>query len=307
MIRKKLEKLPYPIAGVMLALATLGNLLGGYNSGIKTLLGSLSVGILVLLSLKIILLPKSVNKALKMLPIASVMATLPMGMMVLTTYTKGFMPEFSKIVWWVALLMNVGIMIYFTIKHVLPLKVKKVYASYFVTYIGIAVAAVTAQAFGAISIGKIALIIGLLAYLVLLPIVTYRYLKDKNIGEPLKPLIAIYAAPANLLVVGYLSLKLNWSNALLDTIYFIGVMTTLFVWYQIFRLRRLPFYASFAAYTFPLAIGAAATKAYYANFVGRNGDNGLVELFGWIQLAIACGVVTYVLIRYVSYMFGKKA
>lgn len=72
----------------------------------------------------------------------------------------------------------------------------KVFASYFIVYVGIAVAAITAPAYGQLGIGTAAFWFGFSALVILLVLVTVRYVKFQEIPDPAKPLICIYAAPA---------------------------------------------------------------------------------------------------------------
>lgn len=52
--------------------------------------------------------------------------------------------------------------------------------------------------------GKAAFWFGFVTYLILLPIVIYRVLKVKGMPEQTLPTIAIFAAPASLLLAGYM-------------------------------------------------------------------------------------------------------
>ncbi len=110
--------------------------------------------------------------------------------------------------------------------------------------------------------------------------------KIPDTKELLKPLIIIFAAPANLLVVGYVQLGLQWSNMLLTVLWGIGILTTLFAWVQLLRLYRLKFYPSYSAYTFPLVIGATSTMQYF-NYISR-AQTGLewIGYIGKIQMAV---------------------
>ncbi len=81
-----LEKIPYPIAGLMLALATLGNVLGGYHTFARPICGLLSLTLLMALLLKWARGPKGFTEALNHPLVGSVLCTLPMGVMVLATY-----------------------------------------------------------------------------------------------------------------------------------------------------------------------------------------------------------------------------
>ena len=79
----------------------------------------------------------------------------------------------------------------------------KVFASYYIVYVGIVVAAVTAPAYEKQSLGSATFWFGLVTLIILLVLVTYRYVKFKEVPDPAKPLICIYAAPTSLCIAGY--------------------------------------------------------------------------------------------------------
>ena len=306
-MKKLLVRLPYPIAGLMLAYAALGNLLeASLGTNVKLICGVISALLLIFIILKMFILPESIKNTFNILPIASVMTTLPMGIMLLSVYVKPYSGIMGVSLWFIGLVINLGIVIVFSTKYLFPWKLENVFASYFVTYVGIVVASVTAKAFQMEVLGIIAFILGLISYFILLPIVIIRYRKKPIIKEPLKPLVIIFAAPANLLVVGYLSLGLTWSNTLLALLWGIGVLTTLFAWYQLVGLSRLDFYPSYSAYTFPLVIGAISTMRYYNYMTNAQNSVEWIRYFGIIQTAICVASVAYVTVRYILFLKVKE-
>lgn len=295
-----LKRIPYPLAGAMLAFAVVGNLVGNlYGNGPKLFFGIISAIILVLLLAKLLILPGTLKVAVSKLPIASVMPTLPMGMMVLATYLKPIHGTAAFMLWFLGLLMNVLFIIYFVVKHLVPFDLKKVFASYFVTFVGIVAASVTCGAFGMRTVGLVALYFGLAAYVVLLPTVIVRYNKLGEIPEPLQPLIVIFAAPANLLVVGIVSMGLTELSLLTLVLWLLGMIFTVFGWYQMYKFRGLSFYPSYSAYTFPLAIGTVASfnvaKALSSYVVVPIA----AKYLGYVQLGVTIIVLFYVLTQYI--------
>lgn len=306
MFKALIEKIPYPMAGLMLGIATLGNVWGSYNSLVRVICGSMAALLFVLILVKIILLPSSVMQAFSQLPIAAVMTAYPMGMMVLATYVKPLFSLGASLLWWIGLVLNTVMIVAYTQKHLLPFKLEKLYASHFIAYIGIVVSAVTGKIFNMTVVGTIAFYFGLIAYCLLLPLVTYRYMKLSDIKEPLKPIIGIYAAPANLLVAGYCVLGLQFPGFIIHGLYILGVLTTVFVWKQIYELKHLPFYPSISGFTFPLAIGALATKLYLSTVLKESILNNGLKTFGNIQLVVATVMIIVVLLKYGEHLLKKQ-
>ena len=98
----------------------------------------------------------------------------------------------------------------------LNLELKNVFPTFFIAYVGIVVASVTAPAFGYFTLGYYIFWFGFVAYMLLLALVTYRYLHHP-IPEAAKPLICIYTAPMSLSLAGYFAVVPD-KNFLLITV-----------------------------------------------------------------------------------------
>ena len=198
-----IKKVPIPLCGVMLGTAALGNLLQSYSEGIRYVCGVFAAFLLVLVLLKLIMFPGAVKEDMNNPIMASVSGTFPMALMILSTYVKPFIGLAAYYIWLFAIALHVVLIIYFTIKFIAKLAMPKVFASYYIVYVGIVVAAVTAPAYEKQSLGSATFWFGLVTLIILLVLVTYRYVKFKEVPDPAKPLICIYAAPTSLCIAGY--------------------------------------------------------------------------------------------------------
>ena len=178
-MKNVIKKVPVPLSGVMLGLAALGNLLQSYSEGVRYFCGILAGLLLILLILKLILFPGMIKEDMKNPIMTSVAATFPMALMLLSTYVNPFIGNAAFVIWLLALLLHIVMILYFTVIFIVKLQMPKVFASYFIVYVGIAVAAVTAPAFGRLTIGAAAFWFGLISLVVLLILVTYRYINFK--------------------------------------------------------------------------------------------------------------------------------
>lgn len=152
-MKKMIQKVPIPLCGVMLGFAALGNLLQSYGEGIRYVCGGIARFLLILVLMKLIMFPEMIKEDFKNPILASVAATFPMALMLLSTYIKPFIGVGAKYIWYFAIGLHIILIVYFTIKFLLKLQMPKVFASYFIVYVGIAVAAVTAPAFEELAIG----------------------------------------------------------------------------------------------------------------------------------------------------------
>ena len=105
-------------------------------------------------------------------PSASVFATFPMGTMLLAGYAKPFIGGAAQIIWFAAVILHAALIVWFTLKYMVGLKLERVFASYFIVYVGIAASSITAPAFGQQAIGQAAFWFAFISLLCLLVPVT---------------------------------------------------------------------------------------------------------------------------------------
>lgn len=305
-MRDTIKKVPIPLCGVMLGLAALGNLLQSYSEGIRYLCGIVAAFLLVLILLKLILFPQMIKEDLKNPIMASVAGTFSMALMLLSTYVKPFIGQAAFIIWIAAIILHIILIVWFTVKFIAKLQLPKVFASYYIVYVGIAVAAVTAPAYERLGIGSAAFWFGLITFVLLFILVTIRYTKCKEVPEPAQPLICIYAAPLSLCIAGYVQSVTPKSRTFLLTMLVIATVIYLFALVKAIGYLKLKFYPSYAAFTFPFVISAIATKQTMACCANMGQPIPALKYLVLIETIIAVVLVVYTLIRFMGFIFGKK-
>ncbi len=298
---KFIRKIPIPLCGVALGCAALGNLLQSYSEGVRSLCG-LVAGVLVLLFLvKLIRFPKAVADDMGNPVMASVSGTLPMSLMLLAGYLKPVAGRGAYVLWLLAIALHAALIVYFTVKFVAGFKLNTVHASWYIVYVGIAVAAVTAPAFQSLGVGAATFWFSLAALVVLLAAVTARYAK-LPVPDPAKPLMCIYAAPASLCIAGYVQSVTPKSAAFLLALYAVACALYLFALLKLLGFLRLPFYPSYAAFTFPFVISAIASKQTMACLAKMQRPMPALGSVVAFQTAVAVVLVIYTLIRFVMFL-----
>ena len=204
----------------------LGNLLQSYSEGVRLLCGAVGAVLMVMFLIRVLLDWKKFCNEMGNPIMASVFCAFPMAVMMLATYVKPYIGSPTKAIWFVGVAIHVVMILYFTAKFVLHFSLEKVFASWFIVYVGIAMAGITAPAFGTESIGSACVWFGIVALVVLLILVTMRYVK-KPVPDPAKPVICIYAAPTSLCIAGYIQSVTPKSLSLLTVLW--AVATVLFV------------------------------------------------------------------------------
>lgn len=298
-----IQKVPLPICGVMLGFATLGNLLQSYGEKVRYACGILACFLLILVLLKLILFPHMIIADMKNPIMASVAATFPMALMLLSTYIKPWIGNVARFIWFFAILLHIILIIWFTVKFILKVQMPKVFASYYIVYVGIAAAAVTAPAYNALSIGTAAFWFGFITLLLLFVLITVRYVKYKEVPEPAKPLICIYAAPTSLCIAGYVQSVTPKSRGFLLAMLIAATILYVFALIKAIRYLKLKFYPSYSAFTFPFAVSAVAVKQTMACLANMGHPIPWLSYIVLIETIIAVVFLLYTFIRYMQFLF----
>ena len=301
-----IKKVPIPLCGVMLGLAALGNLLQSYGEGIRSVCGIVAAFLLILVLLKLIMFPQMIKEDMQNPIMASVSGTFPMALMLLSTYVKPFIGPAAMYIWYFAILLHIVLIVYFTVKFILKLQLPKVFASYYIVYVGIAVAAVTAPAYEKTGIGSIAFWFGFVTLILLLVLVTIRYVKCPQVPEPAQPLICIYAAPTSLCIAGYVQSVMPKSRGFLLAMLAVATVLYIFSLVKAIGYLKLKFYPSYAAFTFPFVISAIATKQTMACLANMGTPMQVLQYVVLVETVIAVVFVVYTLIRFLGFIFASN-
>lgn len=297
-----IKKVPLPICGVMLGTAALGNLLQSYSEVIRNICGVLAAFLLVLILLKFIKYPEMIKEDMRTPIMAGVAATFPMALMILSTYVKPFVGQVAFFIWLFAIALHVVLIIYFTAKFLLKYEQKNVFTTWFIVYVGIAVAGVTAPAYEKTGFGAMTFWFGLITLIPLLILVIKRY-ASLPIPDPAKPLVGIFAAPMSLCIAAYVQ-SVSAKNFTFLMAMFV-VSTIIYVYSVVVCLGLVKkFYPSFAGFTFPFVISAIATKQVMAASVLMGHPLPWLGNIVLVETIIAVALVAFVYVRYMIFIFG---
>ena len=305
-MKNMIKKVPVPLCGVMLGFAALGNLLQSYGEGIRSVCGIVAAFLLVLVLAKLIMFPQMIKEDMQNPIMASVAGTFPMALMLLSTYVKPFIGPAAMYIWLFAIGLHIVLIVYFTVKFIAKLQLPKVFASYYIVYVGIAVAAVTAPAYEKPGIGTATFWFGFVTLIALLILVTIRYVKCPQVPEPAQPLICIYAAPTSLCIAGYVQSVTPKSRGFLLAMLAVATVLYIFALVKAIGYLKLKFYPSYAAFTFPFVISAIATKQTMACCANMGQPIPALKPVVLVETIIAVAFVVYTLIRFVGFLFGGK-
>ncbi len=305
-MRETIQRVPIPVCGVALGMAALGNLLQSGSQGIRNACGAISGLLLVLALLKAAFFPQLVREDLKNPVTASVSAAFPMALTLLSVYLQPWLGWGAYGLWLFALGLHAVILVCFTGRFLFKLKMEQVFASYFIVYVGIASSAVTAPAYGRQDLGAALVCFALAALAALFVLITWRYIRFPQTPESAKPLLCIYTAPTNLCIVGYIQSVETKSPALLLFLLGLAAPLYLFALRQAIRCLKMPFYPSYAAFTFPFVVSAVAVSQSIACLAELGVSAPWLEYPALAETAIAAGLTFYTLARYLGFLFDPK-
>ena len=297
-----LKTIPIPINGLMLALVSLGNLFFAFNIGfLGMLFFSIGFVLFLLMLCKIAFTFSDVINDLKNPIIASVAPTFSMGMMVIWSVLGG-LPALARIAtigWGIAAIVHFALVVYFIYAFIWKNKPEfhSVYPSWFIIFVGIGIIPIT---LGDVQSTLVHLVfwIGLIFYLILLPVV---WLRLQYIEEPARPLLTIIAAPGSLCLTAYLVHFTNHNVYLVVFLLALSQSIYVFLLFKLPTLLKLPFFPSYAAFTFPLVISATAM-----NLAAQFFDSvAVLNILAVMELVIATCIVSYVFVRYVQFIVMK--
>ncbi|MBY6198864.1 TDT family transporter [Vibrio hangzhouensis] len=311
---QKVKGAPTPMAGLALGIASLGwcweNALEMHH-GAQWAGAAVASILLVILAYKFLFHHHLLREDLAHPVVGSVVPTFAMATMVVSHSVGQFLPKVGDGIWLFAVALHIVFLVSFIYHRSRDFELHHMVPSWFVPPVGIIVADVAFSGNPSLQwIAHGALNFGLGAYAIMLPTMIYRLIFTHEIPDAAKPTLAILAAPASLSLAGYLTVTAEPSPVLIALLFGIAVLMTIIIYLAFVKLLRLPFSPGFAAFTFPMVIGATALY----KLVAWMGDHGVseqaiqqVRTLANIELIVATVVVCYVAVRYLMAYLPKAA
>ncbi|MGM0602538.1 MAG: TDT family transporter [Bacillota bacterium] len=304
-MKNLIKNTPIAISGLMLGLAGMGNLIAPYGITYKTAAGILSALIALILIVRFIFYCPECLEDLNNPITASVALTFPMGIMILSTYIKNISYQTALFGWRTAIILHGILILLFSFKFIINFDIKKVFPSYFIVYVGIVVGAVTAPAFNSIQLGQILFYFGFISYMILLPVVSYRVFKIKQIAKPALPTLAIFTAPAGLCLAGYMSAFSEKNTFIFSLLLVLTLISAAAVISYLPKMISIGFYPSFSAFTFPFVITGIGLKMSNIYLKGRF-NFSFLEFPALIVEILSIILVIYVFLHYSKFLLNNS-
>lgn len=303
-----LQRIPTAAAGLALGLASLGwcaDQLFLQHGNLQRAAALLALPLLLAVLLKFLRAPQLLLQELAHPVAGSLLPVMCMATLVQTAAWQAFSPELATLCWWLALAGHLALLTGFIRRRLAQFALTDLIPAWFIPPIGFVVAVLTAPVTAPQWLLQLLAGAGLLAYLVMLPLMLYRLRRGSALPAPQRPLLAILAAPGSLTLTGLLCLPVAAALPvnLLIGLSTVALMLTLRVWWQLPQLLRGSFNPAFAACTFPLVISASALLKLSAHLTLQTSAL-LQQLAQWqltlaqLEFVVALLVCGYVLARY---------
>lgn len=297
--KQNIINLPVAIAGISLGFSTIASVWEFLGCALirhfAIIFASICIGLLLM---KLLLDPKKVISELKHPVTGSFYFTTTMTLMTISNYLSKYNLILAKCIWLSTIFLHIIMFIIFFVFMRKNFKFEQVVPSWFIPAVGICVSVVTGNPMGFDGLMKIIFYYSFTWLLILVPILIYRVKFYKaEIPSQIKMTLAIFAAPSNLCLAGYLGV-FKPSNIILMVLVPISYILTLYVYTLLPKFLRQPFTLGFASLTFPLAIGVVATQRYttYLTNIGSKWMWIFTQIF-FLQLIAATSVIGYVVYK----------
>ena len=305
---KRVRALPTHVAVLELGISSLGwsmeNALA--LNGWGQLIGAgIAVILLSLLLTRFVFHVDTLITDLRHPVLGSIVPTFAMATMVVSKAVGNYFPTVGEYLWLAAVIVHLLFLCAFIVFRLKERQIEHMVPSWFIPPVGIIVADVACPSPAWFGFAQILLTIGIVSYAVMLPAMIYRFMFYAQVAGAAKPTIAILAAPASLSLAGLLTVVKDPSPLLCAVLLGIAVLMTVVIYLSLFKLLRLPFSPGYAAFTFPLAIGATALYKM-SNLVGQYEIGAFyaweLRMLAHVELVIATCIISYVAILFVKHL-----
>lgn len=304
-VRNLFQVVPIPISGLMLGFISLGNLL--LSMGQATF-GHICffIGIFLFLLVigKLLFAFSSILAEMQNPIIASVSPTFTMGTLSISSglHYYGVHEFIIHMIWILAATTQIFIIFYFIRTFIWKnrIAISDIFPSWLILFVGTAVMPLTAENLSG-NFTKAIVIFAICAFIVLVPILIYRGFIRKDLPESTIPMLTILAAPASISLAAYFQ-QFESQFYFVVTLFILAQLLYLLVLTKLPSALQLPFYPSYAAFTFPLVISATATYGVIHYFDENGISTKWLEIYFHFQLTFSIIIVFYVFIRYINYL-----
>lgn len=216
------------------------------------------------------------------------------SVLLLSVATLQVSTDLSLYLWVAGCIMHLGFTLHvitqwihhpkFQIQHSTP--------AWFIPVVGNIIVPITGTEHGFYEISWFFFSIGLVYWIILKTLIFNRVLFHDPLPEKLLPTLFILIAPPAVGFISYTKLNGGEIDAFARILFYSAMFLVLLLFTQLERFRRIPFYLSWWAYSFPLAASSIAIQIMY-----QKTGNSFFEILSWISLTVASLVIVLLLFK----------
>jgi tellurite resistance protein len=226
--------------------------------------------------------------------------TITIALLILSTAGLTIVPSASAAMWWVGAVGQLALTLFvlsrwvgradFALGHVTP--------AWFIPVVGLVIVPLAGVEHAQVEISWFFFSVGLVFWVALLPIVLQRlFVHDQPVPAKLLPTLAVLVAPPSVVFLSWLRLDGPGLDAFARITYYAALFFALLWATQVGVLRRIPFFLSWWAYSFPLAAFTTATIV-----MARESGYAAFTWLGWALLGGASALIAVLAGRTVAEM-----
>ena len=306
---KNLQFIPVAITSLSLSIIGVSTSLRRILSPIFPYIGlTIATLLLLLILLRNILYPNTLISDFKNPTLSSTIVTFDMTLMYIASIIMPQLPILGKGLWFIGVILHfVGTSIFLGI-HLggIPLRnfdINKMVPTWFIAPVGFCLITLTGESMGLPLIAEYSWYMGLVFYVILLPIMMYRLFFGERLSDDNVPSFGIMAAPPSLILASYLAFFHNPNPYILAIFFPLSIFMTMLDYISMVRLFKVPFTPLYAAYTFPLAIGVSSELKSYDFIIQQYQHiDAMIFFILNLKLIIALMMISYVSVRLFSWI-----
>ncbi|MCO4758134.1 MAG: SLAC1 anion channel family protein [Oceanospirillaceae bacterium] len=216
------------------------------------------------------------------------------SVLLLSVATLQVSTDLSLYLWVAGCIMHLGFTLHvitqwihhpkFQIQHSTP--------AWFIPVVGNIIVPITGTEHGFYEISWFFFSIGIVYWIILKTLIFNRVLFHDPLPEKLLPTLFILIAPPAVGFISYTKLNGGEIDAFARILFYSAMFLVLLLFTQLERFRRIPFFLSWWAYSFPLAASSIAIQIMY-----QKTGNSFFEILSWISLTVASLVIALLLFK----------
>ena len=216
------------------------------------------------------------------------------SLLLLSVATLQVSADLSLYLWAVGCVMHLGFTLHvitqwihhpkFQIQHSTP--------AWFIPVVGNIIVPIAGVTHGFVELSWFFFSIGIVYWIVLKTLIFNRVLFHDPLPEKLLPTLFILIAPPAVGFISYTKLNAGEIDGFARILFYSAMFLVLLLFTQLERFRRIPFFLSWWAYSFPLAASSIAIQTMYL----KTGSS-FFGLLSWVSLVVASLVIALLLFK----------